>query len=227
MTPASTSTSAPELALDRAQRVRALARGPRASRSLISVEYRACSRKTSVFRRSMSGVGKSSMSWKTGLSIGACRAPLAARSTSAARSPAGSAGLPPASSLYGSTRSGARSNGVPRDVGADEHRRVRPHRVAHAELVEDVRVGGREVGDRVVGEDQPLEHRLVDEPADDLLVGAQRLELGVADRRRDQLLVDGVEVDRAALAVGLLAERHDDEAQRRSPASDDLRRVGL
>ena len=75
--------------------------------------------------------------------------------------------------------------------------------MAHAELVEDVRVRGREVGDRVVGEDQPLEHRLVDQPADQLLVGAQRLELGLADRRREQVRVDGVEVDRAAAPVGL------------------------
>ena len=85
----------------------------------------------------------------------------------------------------------------------------------HAELVEDVRVGGREVRDGVVREDQPLEHRLVDEAADDLLVGAQRLEPRLADRRREQVGVDGVEVDDAALPVGLAAERHDDEAQRR------------
>ena len=60
----------------------------------------------------------------------------------------------------------------------------------------------------------------MDDPADDVLVGAQRLELRVADRRNQQPLVDGVEVDRATLAVGLDAERHDDEAEGRMTDSD-------
>ena len=113
------------------------------------------------------------------------------------------------------------------DVGADEHGRVRARGVADAELVEDVRVRGRQVGDRVVGQDQPLEHRLVDHPPDDVLVGAQWLQLRIANRRRQQRLVDRVEIDRAAPPVGLQPERHDHEAQRRTARADGVPGVSL
>ena len=56
---------------------------------------------------------------------------------------------------------------------------TRPQRMADAELVEDIGIGAGDVGDRVVAEHQPLEHRLVDGPADLLLVGADRLEAGL------------------------------------------------
>ena len=86
--------------------------------------------------------------------------------------------------------------------------------MADAELVIDVRIGAGDVGDRVVAEHQPLEHRLVDGAADLLLVGADRIELGLVHRRRDDLAVDGVEIGGAAGRVGLAAERHQDEAER-------------
>ena len=88
-------------------------------------------------------------------------------------------------------------------------------RVADAELVEHVGIGAGDVGHRVVAEHQPLEHRLVDRAADLLLVGADRLKPGAGDRRRDDLLVDRVEIGHAARGVGLLAERHQHETERR------------
>ena len=91
---------------------------------------------------------------------------------------------------------------------------MRANRVADTELVEHVRVRRGQVGDRVVGQDQPLEHRLVHHAADVLLVTPQGLELRLGDRRSDELLVDRVEVDRAAAAVGLDTEGHDDKAER-------------
>jgi hypothetical protein len=81
------------------------------------------------------------------------------------------------------------------------------------ELVEDVRVGGRDVGDRVVAEDEPLEHRLVDDAPGKLLVGAERLHSRVDDRGAQQLLVHRVEVHRMTGRVGLAPERHKDEAE--------------
>ncbi len=86
--------------------------------------------------------------------------------------------------------------------------------MADAELVIDVGIGAGDVGDRVVAEHQPLEHRLVDGAADLLLVGADRIELGLVHGRRDDLAIDGVEIGGAAGRVGLAAERHQDEAER-------------
>ena len=102
----------------------------------------------------------------------------------------------------------------PATLRVDQHGAVGPQRVSHAELVEDVRVRGGQVGDGVLAEQQPLEHRLVDDPARLLLVGPERLEVGGLDRGRDHLGVDGVEVDRPAGPVGLLPERHQHEAER-------------
>ena len=51
-----------------------------------------------------------------------------------------------------------------------------PRGVADAEFVEDVRVGEGEVGDHDLGEQQPLVHRLVDDAAAALLVGADHLD---------------------------------------------------
>ena len=49
--------------------------------------------------------------------------------------------------------------------------------------------------------------------ADLLLVGPDRLHGRGLDRRRDHLLVDGVEVDRAAWSSGFVPKRHQDEAE--------------
>ena len=95
-----------------------------------------------------------------------------------------------------------------------DHGRARPHRMADAELVIDVGIGAGDVGDRVVAEHQPLEHRLVDGAADLLLVGADRIELGRVHGRRDDLTIDRVEIGGTTGRVSLAAERHQDEAER-------------
>ena len=72
-------------------------------------------------------------------------------------------------------------------LGEHDHRAARAHGVTDAELVEHVGIGAGDVGHGVMAEHQPLEHRLVDGAADLLLVGADRLEPGPHDRRRDDL----------------------------------------
>ena len=90
---------------------------------------------------------------------------------------------------------------------------VRSGRVTHPELVEDVGIGRGQIGDRIFAEQQALEHRLVDDAAGLLLVGADRLKTRGLDRRSDQPFVDGIEIDRAAETVRLLPERHQHEAE--------------
>ena len=99
-------------------------------------------------------------------------------------------------------------------LGEHDHRAARAHRVPDAELVEYVGVGAGDVGHGVMAEHQPLEHRLVDGAADLLLVGADRLEPRMLDRRGDDLGIDGVEIGDAPGRVHLLAERHQHEAER-------------
>lgn len=90
--------------------------------------------------------------------------------------------------------------------------------MAQPQLVEDVGVRGGEIGDRVLAEDQPLEHGLVDEAPRHLLVGAQRLHVRLLDGGADELLVDAVEVHHAAGAVQLLPEGQPaSRSDRRSP----------
>ena len=83
-----------------------------------------------------------------------------------------------------------------------------------SKLVEDVCVRRRQVGDRVVAKQQALEHRLVDDAAGELVISADRREARLLDRRLDYLKVDPVKVDHLAGGVCLLAERHQDEAER-------------
>ena len=104
--------------------------------------------------------------------------------------------------------------GQRRPCGEDDHGRPRAERVTDAELVIDVGVGAGHVGDGVVAEHQPLEHRLVDGAADLLLVGADHLHPRLKHRGRDHLIVDRVEIDDAAAAFRLPAERHQHEAER-------------
>ena len=162
----------------------------------------------------MSQRGAPSTSWKIGLS--SCGLPRAASSWLAMAATrrlridrlAGAVGL---------VGEAAHQRDVERQHGAfaeHDHRAARPHRVADAELVEHVGVGAGDVGHGVVAQHQPLEHRLVDGAADLLLVGADRLEPGALDRRRDDLGVDGVEIGDAPGRVHLLAERHQHEAER-------------
>ena len=69
----------------------------------------------------------------------------------------------------------------------------------------------RQVGNDELGEQQILEHVEVDRAAAAVGVGAVRGETSRRDRRRQELVVDGVEVDRGPVCGCLLAERHDDE----------------
>jgi hypothetical protein len=149
-----------EVALDRAQRLGSL---PRASarRCFRSAEYAACSRNTSVFRRSICGCGQIGDQLED-RAVGRCRARRFERGRErravVVRGGRTSLGV----QFVRQHAVGCEVEGGLLHVGADEHGRVRPRRVSHAELVEDVRIGSREVGDRVVREDQPLEHGLVD-----------------------------------------------------------------
>src|SRR5262245_11641995 len=85
----------------------------------------------------------------------------------------------------------------------------------NAELVEHIGIGARDVGDRVVAEHQPLEHRLVDGAADLLLVRPHWLEAGLRNRGRDEAVIDLGGIGDPAGRRGLGAERHEDEAERR------------
>ena len=80
--------------------------------------------------------------------------------------------------------------------------------MADAELVEHVRIRGRKIGYRVLAQYQALKHWLVDDPADLLLVGAQRRQPCGIDRGLDQLAIHSVEIDDGAGGAGLLPERH-------------------
>jgi hypothetical protein len=95
----------------------------------------------------------------------------------------------------------------------DQHRGFRPRGVTHADLIEHVGIGQRQVGHREVAQHEPLEHRLVDDAAHLLLVGPQRLHVRGLDCRRDHLFPHSVELD-ASSVHGLLAERHRDKAER-------------
>jgi hypothetical protein len=75
--------------------------------------------------------------------------------------------------------------GQRRPLRENQHRRARPERMADTELVVNVRVGAGHVGDGVVAEHQPLEHRLVDRAADLLLVGADHVHARRETRRYD------------------------------------------
>ena len=73
--------------------------------------------------------------------------------------------------------------------GEQEDRAPRADRMAHTELIENVGVCCGEVRHRKFAEHQPLEHRLVDNTAGHLLIGAQRFETRLANRRRYHFLV--------------------------------------
>ena len=87
--------------------------------------------------------------------------------------------------------------------------------VADAQFVKDIRVGSRQVGDRVFAEKQPLEHRLVDDASRLLRVRPYRIHSDRFDSRPDALFVDRVEIDVGpASRVRLRTKRHENEAER-------------
>ncbi len=95
---------------------------------------------------------------------------------------------------------------------AHQHRGLRPQRVAHAQFVIDIGIENGEVGDRVIAEREPFEHRLVDHAGVQFLIGAHHFEADGADRRIYDLLVDHIEIDLAPRHVRFAAEGHDNEA---------------
>ena len=60
--------------------------------------------------------------------------------------------------------------------------------MTHTEFVIDVGIENGQIGDGVFAEREALEHRLVDDPSVDLLVGAHRIETNVADRRLGSMM---------------------------------------
>ena len=102
-----------------------------------------------------------------------------------------------------------------RALDKDDRGAARPQRMANAELVEHIGIGAGDVGDCVVAQHQALEHRLMDRAADLLFVRAYRLEAGVHDRRHNDVLINLVEIGDPAGRIGLGAERHEHEAERR------------
>ena len=93
-----------------------------------------------------------------------------------------------------------------------QDRRLRPRRVPDAELVIDVGVEQGQVGDRIIAEQDALEHELVDEAGALLLVGADAVQPRRFDRRRHDFGIDMIEIDHSPSRVRLASERHDDEA---------------
>ena len=100
-----------------------------------------------------------------------------------------------------------------RTFGKQRHRTPRSHRVSYAQLVEDVGIGSRQVSDRILAEDQPFKHRLMDDAACHFFVGPQRLHVRIANRRRDDVPVYSVEIDHCATSIRLLPKRHENKTQ--------------
>ncbi len=101
------------------------------------------------------------------------------------------------------------------DCGKDRHRCEGPGCVPNAELVEHVRVGKCQIGDNEIREQQPPEHRNMNNAPGAFLVAAHRFEMGCLDCRLDADLVNLVEIDgNTAGQVRLLAERHVHETDR-------------
>ena len=80
-------------------------------------------------------------------------------------------------------------------VAVHEHGGPWTDRMAHTELVEDIRVVERHVCDHEVGGDQPVEHVLTDIAGFDHRTGRVAADAGSDQCRLDQYLLDRVEVD--------------------------------
>ena len=100
------------------------------------------------------------------------------------------------------------------NIGEDGNRRERPCRVADAKLVKHVRVGQCEVGDYVLGKQQPGEHRSMNDSARALLIAPYCIESRRQDRRFDGVVVNLVKIDLdAGGRVLLLLKRHVHETE--------------
>ena len=104
--------------------------------------------------------------------------------------------------IVGKIAVGAQVEGILVDIGAEQERRIGPHAVPDAELVEHVRVVDRDVGDDEVGAHQQPEHVLPDVSLlDDFRRGAAR-DADLSQRRLDERFVDVVEIHASFRAEG-------------------------
>jgi len=85
--------------------------------------------------------------------------------------------------------------------------------VTHTELVKHVRVCRGEIGDCEFAQNEPFEHRLVNNATGHFLIGAQRFEACLANRRRDEFLINRVKIDLCAAGTRLLAKRHQNKTE--------------
>ena len=80
-----------------------------------------------------------------------------------------------------------------------------------SEFVEYVWIGTGDVGNSVVAKHEALEHRLVDRTTNPFLVGPYWFEASFHYCRRDDILVDGIEICDSPCRVYLRAKRHEHE----------------
>src|SRR6266851_1384885 len=81
--------------------------------------------------------------------------------------------------------------------------------MTYAKFVEDVRISCGQVRDRVVTQHQPFEHRLVNETADRLLVGSDRVEVCILHAGTNDFFIDLIKIDGPASVVRFLPEGHE------------------
>ena len=91
---------------------------------------------------------------------------------------------------------------------ADQHHAAAAQSMPHPELVPDVGVVNRQVSQHQIGEQQLLKHVGADISSAHLLIGTEGIQAGLFERGLNQLRVDAVEVDAAAISRRLGAERH-------------------
>ena len=65
------------------------------------------------------------------------------------------------------------------NIGENRHGRKRFRRVPNPELVKDVRVGERQIGHNKLRQQQPREHRAMNDPARVLFVPTQRFQVRI------------------------------------------------
>jgi hypothetical protein len=110
----------------------------------------------------------------------------------------------------------------PRSLHEDDA--ARAQRMPHAQLVPDIGVVERQVGNHQVGDQQFLEHVGPDIAGAGFFVSAEDLEAGRLERRPNVLRVDAIEVDQLTIVPRLAAERHTPRWSKRAVS---WRREGL
>src|SRR5215216_3245780 len=85
--------------------------------------------------------------------------------------------------------------------------------VPYAELVEDVRIGSRKISYGIVAEHQAFEHGLVNDAANSLLVGTDRLQTCIFNGQFNYFDIDAVEINDTAAFILLIAKWHKNKAK--------------